>query len=68
MLYDILERKQSFLNYKDKELKKSKNLDFSKGVSPWFWSKNQKFTIFLFFCKMGQENVFDDILEREKLL
>ena len=63
MLYDILERKQSFLNYKDKELKKSK-----KGVSPWFWSKNQKFTIFLFFCKMGQENVFDDILEREKLL
>ena len=34
---DILERKQTFLDYKNKEFKKSKNWDFSKGVSSWFW-------------------------------
>ena len=36
---DILERKQAFLDYKKKKVKKVKNWDFSKGVSPWFWSK-----------------------------
>ena len=33
---DILERKQAFLDYKKKKVKKVKNWDFSKGVSPWF--------------------------------
>ena len=33
----ILERKKVFLDSKIKKLKKSKNQDFSKGVSPWFW-------------------------------
>ena len=36
---DILERKKAFLNYKKQKVKKVKNWDFSKGVSPWFWSK-----------------------------
>ena len=37
---DILERKKCFLTLlKIKKLKKSENQDFSKGVSPWFWSK-----------------------------
>ena len=35
--YDILERKNAFLGYKNKKFKKSKKWDFSKGVSPWFW-------------------------------
>ena len=34
---NILERKKAFLDAKIKKLKKSKNQDFSKGVSPWFW-------------------------------
>ena len=37
MFYDILERKNSFLAYDNKKLKKSKNRDFSKGVSPDFY-------------------------------
>ena len=37
---DILERKNAFLGYKNKKFKKSKNSHFSKGVNPWFWSKN----------------------------
>ena len=40
---DILERKKAFLNSKIRKLKKSKNCDFSKGVSLWF---GQKFGIF----------------------
>ena len=33
---DILRRKKAFSDSKIKKLKKSKNQDFSKGVSPWF--------------------------------
>ena len=39
VFYDILEGGKAFLDYKNKNLKKSKNCDFSKGVNPWFWSK-----------------------------
>ena len=39
VFYVILERKNAFLGYKNKKFKKSKNWHFSKGVSPWFWSK-----------------------------
>ena len=62
--YDILERKNAFLSYKNKKFKKSKNWHFSKGVNPWFWSKNGCFSNFYFLGNIGQENVFYDILER----
>ena len=39
MFYDIVEERNAFLEYKDRKLKKSKNWDFSKGVSPWFGQK-----------------------------
>ena len=48
VFYDILEQKNAFLDYKNKKLKKSKNWDFSKGVNPWFWSKNGHFSILFF--------------------
>ena len=48
VFYDILEGRNAFLDYKNKKLKKSKNWDFFKGVSPWFWSKIGNFTGFLF--------------------
>ena len=34
---NILERKKAFLDYKKQKVKKVKNRDFSKGVSPWVW-------------------------------
>ena len=55
--YDILERKKVFLCCKNKKLKKLKNSDFSKRVSP--------FLNFFILGKIGQENVFYDILERK---
>ena len=49
--YNILERKNVFLAYKKKKFKKSKNWDFSKGVNPWFWSKNGHFSMSFFFLQ-----------------
>ena len=51
--YDILERKNAFLTYKNKKLKKSRNWHFSKGVNTWFCSKNGHFSNF-FLCTIGQ--------------
>ena len=45
---DMLERKNAFPGYKNKKFKKSKNGHFSKGVNPWFWSKNGHFSNFFF--------------------
>ena len=63
VFYDILERKIASLGYKNKKFKKSQNGHFSKGVNPWFWSKNGYFSNIFFFGNIGQENVFYDILE-----
>ena len=49
VFYDILERKNAFLGYKNKKFKKSKNWNFSEGVNPWFCSQNGHFSKFFFF-------------------
>ena len=36
---NVLNRKLAFLDYKKNDLKRSKNLHFYRGVSPWFWPK-----------------------------
>ena len=62
VFYNILERKNAFLGYKNKKVTKAKNWDFSKGVSPWFWSKIAQ-NCPKFLGNLGQEKVFYDILE-----
>ena len=62
---DILERKNAFIRYKNRKSKEPKNWHFSKGVNPWFWSKNCHFFNFSFLSYLGHENVFYDILERK---
>ena len=64
VVYDILERKNAFLGYKNEKSKKSKNWHFPKGVNPWFWCKNSYFSNFFFLGNMGHENGFCDTLER----
>ena len=63
MFNDILEGKNAFLGYKNKKFKKSKNRHFSKGLSPWLWSKIGHFFTLFFLDNIVQENVFYDILE-----
>ena len=65
VFYDILERKNDFLDYKDKKFKKSKNSHFFKGVNPSFWSKNDHCSKFFSLGNIGLENVFYDILVRK---
>ena len=65
VFYDILERKNAFLGYKNKKFKTSKNWHFSKGVNPWFWSKNVNFSSFFFFSNVGYRNVFYNMLGRK---
>ena len=66
VFYDILQRKNSFLGYKNKKFKKSKNWHFSKGLNPrGFDPKMSMFQNFFFLRNIGQENVFYDILERK---
>ena len=66
VIYDILERKNTFPSYKNKKFKKSKICHFFKGVNPRFLDKNGLFDkLFFFFSKIGRENVFGDILERK---
>ena len=48
VFYDILERKNAFQGYINKQTKKSKNWHFSKGVNPWFWSERGHFSNFFF--------------------
>ena len=67
VFYDILERKNAFLGYKNKKFKNSKNSYFSKGVNLCFLSKNGHFSSFVFLCNIDQENVFYDILERKNV-
>ena len=52
VFYDILERKNVFLGYKNKKFNWSKYLPFSKGVNPGFCSKNGHFSNF--FCQAIQ--------------
>ena len=49
VFYDILERKNAFLGYKKKKLKKSKNWHFSKSFNSRFFSKNDHFSNIVFF-------------------
>ena len=68
VFYGILHRKNALLAYKNKKFKKSKNWHFPKGVNPWFWSKNGRFSNFYFLGNIGQENVFYEILKRKNAL
>ena len=48
VFYDTLEQKNAILSYKKKKFKNTKNWHFSKGINPWFWSKNDHFGNFFF--------------------
>ena len=66
VFFDILQRKNAFLGYKNKKIEKSKNCHFSEGVNPWFWFKNGHFFNFLLLGNIGQKNVFVfDILDQK---
>ena len=58
VFYDILERENDFLGYRNKKFKQSKNRHISKGVNSWFWSKNGIFSNFFFLRQYGPGKCF----------
>ena len=62
---DNLQRKNSFLGYKNKKFTKSKTWHFFKGVNPWFLSKNCHFFQLFFLSNIAHENAFYNILKRK---
>ena len=62
---EILNRKQSFVDYKIEVLTRAKKWTFFEGVSPWILSKNRTFSYLPFSQKSYQERSFL-ILSKEK--
>ena len=56
--FDILDRKECFLDLKSEVLKNSKKWTVCKGVSPWFFQKIDLFLICFFFSKKSQKETF----------
>ena len=65
VFYHILERKNAFLAYKGKKFKKLKNIDFSKGVNPWFAQKMAIFSSIVFQAIQARKMSFM-IFQNEK--
>ena len=61
---DILERKNAFLDYKNKKQKNQKFPFFQRGQSIVLVNKWDLFHLFI-FGKKGKKKVFGDILERK---
>ena len=56
--FNILDRKDCFLDLKSEILKRSKKSIFCKGVSPWFFSKSRPFPHLLFWAKKARKKLF----------
>ena len=65
MFYNLLERKNAFLGYKNKKFKNSKIDIFPKGLVHGFGPKMTIFSPFFFLGNIAQKIVFYDILERK---
>ena len=64
VFYGILEWKNAFLGYENKNFKQSKNWHLPKGLTHYFSPKMVIFPIF-FLGNIGQEKIFYVILERK---
>ena len=56
--FDILDRKEYFLDLKSELLKKSKKSTFCKEVSPWYFIKNRPFPYLFFWAKKVRKKHF----------
>ena len=55
LVFDVLDRKECFLDHENEVLKKPRKWKYFKGASPWFLSKNRIFYQGCLFIKLDQE-------------
>ena len=66
MFQDILERKKRLSTLKKQQVKRSRKIViFWKGIVHGLGQKKANCSILLIFGKIGQKNVFHDILKRK---
>ena len=65
---NIMNRKETFLNYKNKIFTTSQKWHFSKGVNPCFWSKNAIFFHYLLSLKIRLKLRVNNVLDGKKKL
>ena len=64
--FDILNKKECFLDQKNGVLEKSKKSTFCKGVSPLFLSKNRLFYHLCFLGKSSKKRSRFDVLDKKE--
>ena len=64
--FDILDRKECFLDHKREVLKNSKKSTFCKGVSPWCFFEKSTFSSYFLFSKIRKKKAFFEILDRKE--
>ena len=62
---DVLDIKETFFYYKNKNFSTSQKWHFSKGVNPCFWQKKSIVFLYLFSVKKELEIRFNDVLDRK---
>ena len=63
---DVLDRKETFFDYKNKNFLASQIWRFCKGVNPYFWVNNDIFFFNFFSVKKGVEIKFNDVLDTKQ--
>ena len=64
--FDILDRKECFLDLKSEVLKNSKKSTFSKGVSTWFLAKIRPSSYMFFLSKQSKKETYFDKLDSKE--
>ena len=62
----VQHRKQGFVDQKNDMTENCRNFHFSKGVNQWFWSKILKFSLSLFFLKIGLDKLYEYVRHRKQ--
>ena len=63
---DVLDRKETFFDYKNKNFLASQKWHFCKGVNPCFWVNNDIFFFNFFSVKKVVEIKFKDVLDTKQ--
>ena len=62
----VQHRKEGFVDHKNDIRENCRNFHSSKGVNPWFLSKILKFSLSLFFLKIGLDKLYEYVRHKKQ--